>query len=75
MRNYELGLILHPQVDQPDVPQAVERVGQYVAAGGGAVTSVDVWGRRDLAYPIRKYQEGTYVFLEAQLDPQAIGSG
>ncbi|UCC88904.1 MAG: 30S ribosomal protein S6 [Anaerolineales bacterium] len=72
MRNYELGFILHPQVEQPDVTQVVDRVGQYVTAGGGEVASVDVWGRRELAYPIRKQQEGTYVFLQAQLDPQAV---
>lgn len=72
MRNYELGFILHPQVEQPDVTQAVEKVGQYVEAGGGEVTSVDVWGRRAFAYPIRKHQEGTYVFFQVQLDPQAI---
>ncbi len=72
MRSYELGFILHPQVEQADVTQAVERVGQYVTAGGGEVASVDVWGRREFAYPIRKQQDGTYVFLQAQLDPQAL---
>jgi small subunit ribosomal protein S6 len=72
MRPYELGLIFHPQVEQPDVTQAVDKVSQYVSTTGGEVTSVDVWGRRALAYPIRKQQEGTYVFLHAQLDPGAI---
>jgi small subunit ribosomal protein S6 len=72
MRNYELGFIIHPEVEQSDVTQAVDKVGQYVSAGGGEVTSVDVWGRRALAYPIHKQKEGTYVFLHAQLDPQAI---
>jgi small subunit ribosomal protein S6 len=72
MRSYELGFILHPQVEQSDVTQAVDKVGQYVTATGGEVTSVDVWGRRALAYLIRKQQEGTYVFLQAQLDPQVI---
>ncbi len=72
MRNYELGFIIHPEVEQSDVTQAVDKVGQYVSAGGGEVTSVDVWGRRALAYPIRKQKEGTYVFFHAQLDPQAI---
>jgi small subunit ribosomal protein S6 len=72
MRHYELGFILHPEVEQSDVTQTVDRVGQYVTSGGGEVASVDVWGRRELAYPIRKQQEGTYVFLQAQLDPQAV---
>jgi small subunit ribosomal protein S6 len=72
MKNYELGFVIHPEVEQSDVTQTVDKVGQYVSAGGGEVTSVDVWGRRVLAYPIRKQKEGTYVFLHAQLDPQAI---
>jgi len=72
MRNYELGLILHPHVEQPDVTQAVDKVGQYITATGGEVTSVDVWGRRVLAYPIRKHEEGTYVFAQIQLEPRAI---
>ena len=72
MRNYELGFVIHPEVEQSDVTQSVDRVGQYVSAGDGEVTSVDVWGRRSLAYPISKHKEGTYVFLHAQLDPQAI---
>jgi small subunit ribosomal protein S6 len=72
MRNYELGFVIHPEVEQSDVTQAVDKIGQYVSASGGEVTSVDVWGRRALAYPIRKQKEGTYVFLHAQLDPQAI---
>jgi ribosomal protein S6 len=45
MRGYELGIILHPDVEQADVTQAVDKVGQYITVGGGEVTSVDVWGR------------------------------
>jgi small subunit ribosomal protein S6 len=72
MRDYELGIVIHPDVDQSDVTEAVDKLGQYISAGGGEVASVDVWGRRRLAYPLRKQKEGTYVFLHAQLDPQAI---
>jgi small subunit ribosomal protein S6 len=73
MRDYELGFILHPDVEQADVTEAVERVSQYVTTIGGEVASVDVWGRRTLAYPIRKQQEGTYVFFQAQISPEAVG--
>jgi small subunit ribosomal protein S6 len=72
MRHYELGFILHPEVEQSDVTQTVDRVGQYVTSGGGEVASVDVWGRRALAYPIRRQNEGTYVFLQVHIEPQAI---
>ena len=73
MRNYELGLILHPDLEQEDVPQAVEKVGQYVEASGGKVVDAKIWGRRVLAYPIRKQKEGTYVFVQAEMDPHSVG--
>jgi len=36
MRNYELGIILHPSVEQADVTQAVDKVSQYITTSGGA---------------------------------------
>ena len=73
MRTYELGVILHPTVEQTDVTPAVDQVSHYVEAGGGTVAAARVWGRRMLAYPIEKQKEGTYVFLEVQIESDAIG--
>ena len=42
-----------------------------MTAAGGQVVKTDIWGRRNLAYPIRKQNEGQYVLLEAQLESQA----
>jgi small subunit ribosomal protein S6 len=36
------------------------------------VASVDVWGRRTLAYPIKNHREGTYVLLNAQMNPASL---
>ena len=71
MRSYELGVVLHPALEEASVTEAVEKVSQYLKAGG-TVTSVNVWGKRRLAYQIRRQQEGTYVFLQAQLEARAI---
>jgi len=71
MRSYELGVVLHPALEEASVAQAVEKVSQYLKTGG-TVTSVNVWGKRRLAYQIRRQQEGTYVFLQAQLEARAI---
>ena len=71
MRSYELGVVLHPALEEASVTQAVEKVSQYLKTGG-TVTSVNVWAKRRLAYQIRRQQEGTYVFLQAQLEAQAI---
>jgi small subunit ribosomal protein S6 len=38
----------------------------------GEVASVDVWGRRKLAYPINNYREGTYVLFQAKMSPASI---
>lgn len=72
MRSYELGIILHPQLEQDSVQQAVDKVSKYIEAGGGSVSSANVWGRRTLAYPIRHQNEGTYVFMQAQMEARAL---
>jgi small subunit ribosomal protein S6 len=72
MKDYELGIIFHPSLEQADVQPAIDKVSRYVQAGGGNVASVNVWGRRPLVYPIQRQQEGTYVFVQAQLESRAI---
>ena len=72
MRSYELGVILHAALEETDLTQAVEKIGGHLKTGGGAVTTVNVWGKRTMTYPIRKQREGTYVFWQAQLEPRAI---
>lgn len=72
MRNYELVFIIAPIVEDEDVQAVVDRVGGWIQADSGKVTTVDRWGRRQLAYPIKKFTEGTYVLLNTQLKPTAI---
>ena len=72
MRNYELAFIIQPTVDDEGVTSVVDQVTQYVQAINGEVTSVDVWGRRNLAYPIRNYREGVYVLFQAKLSPDSL---
>ncbi|MGQ9500870.1 MAG: 30S ribosomal protein S6 [Anaerolineae bacterium] len=72
MRNYELGLVLQPTLDETEVTRLIEKIGQHLGTDGGNVTSVDIWGKRPLAYPIRKQREGIYVFLQAQIDPRKV---
>ncbi len=74
MRNYELGIVLQPTLDEAEVTRLIEKVTQYFNTDGGSVTSVNVWGKRPLAYPIRKQREGIYVFLQAQIDPRRVES-
>ncbi|GJQ52378.1 MAG: 30S ribosomal protein S6 [Anaerolineaceae bacterium] len=73
MRNYELVCIVQPELDETAFKSAVERVQGWVTESGGTVDKVDVWGRRRLAYPIRKQREGQYVLLNITLEPKAAG--
>lgn len=66
-------LILPAEADESVVGQAVERITKVVAEGGGTVQSIDRWGRKRLAYPIAKQQEGYYVVVEFTAEPSVIG--
>jgi small subunit ribosomal protein S6 len=67
MRPYELTFIVRPEVEGGDLDVVVDRVKNLVTGGGGQVTEVNAWGRRQLAYPIHKITEGQYFFVRAQL--------
>jgi small subunit ribosomal protein S6 len=70
---YELVFIAHPGLDREEqVPALISRVQEIVEAVGGQVAHTDIWGRRRLAFPIRKQKEGTYVLLRVILPRQAI---
>ena len=66
MNKYEVALIIRPDVDQEGQDAIVERLSELLTADGGQVDNVDVWGRRRLAYPIKKVQEGFYYFIQGQ---------
>lgn len=71
MRNYELVCIVQPELDETAFTAVVDRVSSWVTEAGGSVDKVDIWGRRRLAYQIRKQREGQYVLLNVTLDPKA----
>jgi len=73
MRNYELVCIVQPELDETAFKDVVERVSSWITEAGGNVDKVDIWGRRRLAYQIRKQREGQYVLLNLTLDPKAAG--
>ena len=71
MRKYELVCIVQPELDETAFKGVVDRVTGWVTEAGGSVDKVDVWGRRRLAYQIRKQREGQYVLMNVTLDPKA----
>jgi small subunit ribosomal protein S6 len=71
MRSYEIMFIAHPDLDDTSLTALLDRAKSWVTNSGGQVTQLDVWGRRRLAYPIRKQHEGQYVLMQTQLPPAA----
>ena len=69
MRNYEVVIIVHPDLDDNALQGIVERVQGWITGAGGSVDKVDMWGKRRLAYSIRKQREGQYVYFESQFNP------
>lgn len=71
MRDYELIYIVQADLDEATVATIIERVDGLVKANDGEVVKTERWGKRKLAYPIRKQNEGLYVFMQIKLDPTA----
>lgn len=69
MRNYEVTYIVHPDLDKDAFKALNDQVKAWIKDGKGKVDKTDIWGKRKLAYPLRKQSEGQYVHLKAQLDP------
>lgn len=69
MRNYEVILIVHPDLDESAMKGVVDRVQSWIQDAGGSIDKVDQWGKRRMAYSIRKQREGQYVYFETQFAP------
>ena len=69
MRDYELVVILSPELAEEDIPAAIDRLSRLIVDRGGEVKDVDRWGRRKLAYPINKHLEGNYLVTQVRLEP------
>ncbi len=69
MRQYEMMIIIDPEMDDRQVPAALERYLSVVKNDKGTIDKVDVWGRRRLAYEIKKRSEGIYAVINFTSDP------
>jgi len=63
-RQYELMIILDPEVDERNLGPALEKLLKVVIDDGGSINNVDTWGKRRLAYEIQKKTEGVYVVVD-----------
>jgi small subunit ribosomal protein S6 len=70
LHDYELVVIVNPSIADDDVAKTVEKVKTFVTGRGGTVAEANQWGRKKLAYPIKKCTEGNYALIKFNLDPK-----
>ncbi len=66
---YELILIINPQVADDALESVVNNVSQFITGKGGTITNTDRWGKKKLAYPLKHHLEGTYILMRLKMDP------
>ena len=72
MRAYEVMVILDPSLDERTVEPSLDKYLNVIRKDGGSVESVDVWGRRRMAYEIRKNAEGIYAVVTLNAEPATV---
>jgi len=72
MRDYELVAIINPEVDEDGMSKIMEKVAQSINSRNGVVEEIKNWGKRRLAYPVRKFMEADYVLARFKLMPKSV---
>lgn len=71
-RDYELGFILKPEVNEEQTGAILTRISQVVTNHDGNIVRVNQWGRRRMAYPIEHHRDGYYIFIDMILTPETV---
>ena len=72
LRSYESVLILKPDIDEPRADGALEKIGEFIKSNGGACLKIEKWGKKRLAYRIRKNRFGIYLNIYHTLDSAKV---
>ena len=72
LRPYEVMVILDPSIEERTVETALGKYLDVIRKDGGSVESVDVWGRRRLAYEVKKNAEGVYAVINLNAEPATV---
>ena len=72
MRAYEVMVILDPSLDERTIEPSLDKYLNVIRKDGGSVDNVDLWGRRRLAYEIKKNAEGIYAVISLNAEPATV---
>ena len=73
MNKYELAVVVSAKLEDDDRNATVEKVKDIITRHGGTITNVNEWGKKKLAYEIRKMREGFYYFIQFDGEPTVPG--
>lgn len=71
MAQYELAVLYHPDLEV-DLTKAEEKVTKIVTDNDGKITATDNWGKRKMAYTIKKQEHAVYVFYTVEMPTEAV---
>ncbi len=69
LRDYELVLVVSPEVAEDTFEVALNNISQFITGKGGVISGEERWGKRKLAYPIKRHLEGNYVLTRCKMKP------
>ena len=72
MNNYEGIFIIKPDIKEEDVKNAFKAINDLVIKSGGSVIKEDVWGKRPLSFPVKKFKEAYYYKLDFEAPSEAV---
>ena len=72
MRAYEVMVILDPSLDERTIEPSLDKYLNVIRKDGGSIDNLDVWGRRRLAYEVKKNAEGIYAVVTLQAEPATV---
>jgi small subunit ribosomal protein S6 len=72
VNNYELTVIIHPDLDDEATDQALGKIKDWITSLGGKIEKIDNWGKRRMAYEIQKQNEGVYFLHHVTMPSTAV---
>ena len=72
MRSYQSVLILKPDIEESRVEEALAKIEELIKSNGGAILKTEKWGKKRLAYRVKKNRFGVYLNLYHTLEPSGV---
>ena len=72
MRSYQSVLILKPDIEESRIDEALGKIGEFIKSNGGTCLKTEKWGKKRLAYRVKKNRFGIYLNIYHTLEPSGV---